>query len=421
MTRWITADRKLLGQLMHTLSASATGSGVIGELIRKADRSSTADNLGPATGLEDERIKPLHAKILESLQTLANEGKLKRNMPGAGVWVGPDRSWFVAKSTMEKVREHLISAGHSGIPQSPLRLMQILNEHKLTIEPCQGDVQQAIVKDTQRDWTQKLSFIVIPNETVWISGVPNRFKGEITPVDDEGNTVELIPSSGESDTGGYPVAPTKVESDTGGYPVAPTKTEHKAGSEKPSDHRSPITFKEITEPELTERESDVKEPTKPQPVPNVSKPKVQPSTHRTSTKSKSEGADLRNKHPFFLWLLNGIRYRRIKMNQSGAPIHVVDSTVALIAPTIFKQYLDSNKAAALALGKSEEQQLSRLQRELRDLRLHIKTKDNEDFQKIRIRGPRKESFVHAYVISLDNFSGLNEVSPNPMLSFADED
>ena len=168
---------------MDTLAGSATGSGIIGELVRKGDHSSTADNLDSNTGLSRKASLPLHAKILEALQTLATEKHLKRNMPGAGLWVTDDCTYVVAKSAMEKVREHLIAAGHSGIPQSPLRLMQILNEHHISIQPHEGDVQQAIISDPDRSWEQKLSFIVFANETLWISGTPNRFSGRIIPVD----------------------------------------------------------------------------------------------------------------------------------------------------------------------------------------------------------------------------------------------
>lgn len=369
MSRWITADRTLLGQIMHTLSASATGAGVVGEIIRKADQNSTANNLGPTTGLDDSTRMPLHAKILAALQTLANEGKIKRNMPGSGVWVGESYSWFVAKSTMEKVRDHLLSAGHSGIPQSPLRLMQILNEHKLTKTPSHGDVQQGIVKDTQRDWEQKLSFLVFPNETIWISGTPNRFKGEVIPVDDEGNLISL-------------------------------------SNEKQSTHETEMVESQgVTELPPVEPDS----------------PKIL-KTRNTAPKTKVQQSNLTKslctKHDMFVWLLNGIKYRRIKINESGAPVHVLEGYVALITPRIFDLYLDDNKAVALSMGKDRQQQLNKLQRDLRELKLHSKPQNGDDFHKIIIRGPRKESTIHGLILPIGLLPELSNLSVNPMLGFA---
>lgn len=403
---WLTHDRSLLGQMMATLAASATGAGIIGELIRKSDRASTSENLGPSTGIQEHVDRPLHAKILEALQILANEGKIKRNMPGAGLWVDNELTYIVAKSMMEKVREFLLAAGHKSIPQSPLRLMQILNEHGLSVPPVEGgDIQQAIVKDEQRSWEQKLSFIVIPNETLWVSGTPNIFNGIIIPVDSKGNEIEHNNAH---------VSPSAVS-------ATPANDRPRgAGAAPPIPTPDDIPPWEDHAPSAALEENDSRpENATPAPPQGDHEP-VRVVSRNLSTKpafKSKPGAPtspLRSQSEFIAWVLNGIKYRRVRVNESGAPVHIVDDYVALITPKIFDLYLDDNKAVANALGKSRDKQLLQVQREVKKLNAHFMS-DGEDFHRLVVRGPRRESMISALLIKRDQFPELDKHSPNPIL------
>lgn len=451
-SEWLTSDRQLLGQMMDTMAASATGAGVIGELVRKSDRSSAADNLSPDTGSHSASDKPLHAKILEALQTLANEGKLKRNLPGAAVWVTEDRTYIVAKSTMEKVRDHLLSQGLRSIPQSPLRLIQILNEHRLTYPPADGgDSQQAIVNDEKRSWKQKLSFIVLPNESIWVSGIPNTFTGTITPVDGEGKEVTLDAHMPRASS---PTAsPDQVveETNTGGSVMDPSDTDaayEQLSTAEPStsasnperdnhhdrgsltdplqpDHDQQLQYEQVASSHVTKQEAKTTDKghaesqmTRENGVRlvsrNVSKKpafKSKPGDRRSALKVQSE---------FFGWMLNGIKYRRIRVNESGAPVHIVGDFVALVSPKIFDLYLDDNKASASAYGLKRDRQVTQLQREVKSLNVHFRNA-GEDFHKVIVRGPRRESSVSTLLIERKHFPELDRLSPNPILELAKDD
>lgn len=433
-SKWLTSDRKLLGQMMNTLSASATGAGIIGELIRKADRSSTADNLSPTTGMQSGADRPLHAKILEALQTLANEGKLKRNMPGAGLWVSEEYTYIVAKSTMEKVRDHLLAAGHKSIPQSPLRLMQILNEHGISTPPVDsGDSQQAVVNDVPRSWSQKLSFVVIPNETLWVSGTPNKFAGTITPVDSKGNEVSLATreaSSPDEPDQAEDIAPTPAQtsdnqdlheelamSSQGGSVADPStqaSQKHNSHSEKVA---APSQGGSVSDP--MPKESS-KEPTffTKKPVKVVSRTQQKKPAYKS--KPGTQTSPLRAKNELIAWLLGGIKYRRIRVNESGAPIHIIGNHVAFITPKVFDLYLDDNKSKAIVYGSTRNKQLVQLQREFKSLDVHLRN-GGEDFHRIAVRGPRKESTVSALLVERSYFPELDSFSENPILERATEE
>lgn len=406
-SKWLTSDRKLLGQMMNTLSASATGSGIIGELIRKADRSSAVDNLSPTTGMQSGTDRPLHAKILEALQTLANEGKLKRNMPGAGLWVGEEYTYIVAKSTMEKARDHLLATGHKSIPQSPLRLMQILNEHGISIPPVDsGDSQQAVVNDAPRSWSQKLSFVVIPNETLWVSGTPNTFAGSITPVDSKGNEISLATreASGPAKRG-------QAED------IAPTPAQTSANYDLQEELAMPSQGGSVTDPQPTEPSKEPKSFTK-KPVKVVSRTQQKKPAYKS--KPGTQTSPLRAKNELIAWLLGGIKYRRIRVNESGAPIHIIGNNVAFITPKVFDLYLDDNKQKAIVYGSTRNKQLVQLQREFKSLDVHVRN-SGEDFHRIAVRGPRKESTVSALLIERSYFPELDSFSENPILERATEE
>lgn len=428
---WLASDRKLLSQIMNTLSVSATGAGVVGEIIRKADRASTAEDLDSSTGVNQTEEKPLHIKILEGLQSLAGEGNLKRNLPGAALWVTEEYTFVVAKSVMEQVRNHLLTSGHKGIPQSPTRLMQILNEHKHTVRPSEEfDACQAIVNDTQRSWKQKLSFLIFPNETIWVSGVPNIFSGEIIPVDNKGNELsingQILNDTEVAESNENKKVQDEDAIDTSrGFSVAPNSN---AEDPLPKANNTSVRM------ETTDDNPETK------PVELKVNPKAQ-GKKPALRKKGSTGVDvsfknlaggkkmkassrspesLKAKHDFFRWLLNGIKYRRIRLNESGAMIHIVDKTVLLVTPKIFDSFLDDNKPLAMALGSERDSQLNRLQTQVKKLEIHIKTQSYGDFHRIAVRGPRKESTFNAMLIERDKLPELDEFSENSMLEILEE-
>ena len=429
---WLASDRKLLSQIMNTLSVSATGAGVVGEIIRKADRASTAEDLGQSTGVRQTEEKPLHVKILEGLQSLANEGNLKRNLPGAALWITEEHTFVVAKSVMEQVRNHLLSSGHKGIPQSPTRLMRILNEHKHTVRPSEEfDACQAIVNDTQRSWKQKLSFLIFPNETIWVSGVPNIFSGEITPVDNKGNALslsgQLIESSEDTESNEENSSQAE-ENLKGGNSVAPEIMEAK--NESKPEEPVPATKHIATPPAIPEIELEKKEK---KPESKVKKPVLRKrgstgidvsfknlAGGKRMTSSSKVTESLKARHDFFRWLLNGVKYRRIRLNESGAMVHIVDKKVLLVTPKIFDSFLDDNKPLAMALGSERDSQLNRLQTQIKKLEVHLRTGSHGDFHKIAVRGPRKESTFNALLIERKKLPELDEFSENSMLEILED-
>ena len=427
-SEWLASDRRLMSQMFNTLSASTLGAGVVGEIVKAADRASTGGNLSSTTGAQSDEI-PLHMKILNSIQTLSSEGRLKRNMPGSAVWVDESFSWFSAKSVMTTVRAHLVDNGHKGIPQSPRRLIEILNEHKVTQEPSDtSSVFEAKIHDEKRSWDKTLTFFVIANEKVWLNGIPSAFDGTITPVDGKGNPIPFdrqreTPSSVDAGVDNEPPDPEENSKETAKETAEPSG----APSSAPFSWSEPEVESDDTCVVSTSSQTPVKEEgaqDKSNPRTERTEPSVAPKSPTTQTQKKViskptfrdiETKDLTKESDFFKWLINGIRYHRIRINESGAPVHIVKQELALISPAIFQKYLSDNQAAALALGATKDQQLLALQRTIKSLGKHRRKDDQTDFHKIFISGPNRQNTVSAMLFDRTLFPALETISSNPIL------
>lgn len=172
---WIFEDMELISQMLNTITNSTFGGLVIADIVRKADSTSVAKNLGAQTGIALEHTNKisLPEKILTSIRKLIDDGELKKNKPGAALWVGESDTWLVSRAAMEAVRQQLISEGHTGIPKNVVRIFEILKDHNLIIPNSEGDsIWQAEIIDPAKNWNQKLTFLRFPNSLIWPTRQP---------------------------------------------------------------------------------------------------------------------------------------------------------------------------------------------------------------------------------------------------------
>lgn len=91
-------------------------SGVVGELVTKADQASVSHSLG--CNIDAARTAPKHSlqrKLLDGLCYLIKE-ELKLNNSGASDgWLTEDSLWLVSKTVSDKLRAYLLSQGIKGI------------------------------------------------------------------------------------------------------------------------------------------------------------------------------------------------------------------------------------------------------------------------------------------------------------------
>ena len=404
---WIRSDRALMAQLMATVTQSSHYGGVINEIVKKSDHASTGANLGADTGTSSATV-PNHQKLMTALKLLATNGTLKRNNPGSAVWVTENATWFSFKPSIEAARQHLVEEGHSGIPQSEHRLIQLLNEHQHTIMPTSGDATwQAVVEDTKRKgWKVKLSFFVIPNESIWAGGVPAIFDGKVTPSDGKGNPllIETLPDL---------LKPVEVPNDG--------EANHIDGDQTPAtDTTSPIA---ATKPDGLDMSAHVpsSEPRTQRKARKEETDHVQLEDHKKPKGRYSAGAsDVTMNSHFYEWVARNVFYRKLRYNEPEALVHAMGDFIVLPTPAIFNAYLQhaDNKTEKMALGASPTAQLKALQKAVRSTNAHKRAKNGTDFHKITVTGPRNASEFTALLVERRKLPQIAHIATNNALSLA---
>lgn len=401
--QWLFEDTELLSQLFSTITHSTFGGQVIAEIVRTADCSSVAKDLGANTGINTDHSSaiPLHEKLIVSLRKLINDGDLKKNKPGAAIWVTNDETWVVSKAVMEAVRVQLLNEGHKGIPKSVVRLFEILREHDLIKPNVEGDsVWTAEINDFARNWQQKLTFLRFNNELIWPMTNPDVFDGEIIPIDRKGKPIDVSISvkNNESKPSEKAVNKEKVEEN---------------GNIK---HHLPIAKKIIqTKNANANYNQDKKQQNKELIIePGGIKSKEAKKEWQSSRKVQE---DILAQNDFIAWLLKGINRRHIRVNESKAPVHVLDSHIALVTPAIFILYLSKNSLKKRLYEKraGDKKIYTLLQRELEILDIHQRGANGQNIVKMSVEGQRSQSELKVYLLNRDCFPSLAGFSPNNVM------
>ncbi|PCJ88251.1 MAG: relaxase [Thiotrichaceae bacterium] len=399
---WIFEDSELLSQLFSTVSHSTFGGQVISEIVRTADCSSVARDLGADTGVKTDHSSavPLHEKLIVSLRKLINDGDLKRNRPGAAVWVTDNETWVVSKAGMEAVRAQLINEGHKGIPKNVVRLFEVLREHELLIPNIEGDsVWSAEINDFAKNWKQKLTFLRFNNALIWPTSNPSVFDGEITPVDRKGNPLNIDESKITAETNNVDIEDaiekltSKVEDDIDIPPGSVTKMVQKPKVSVPKS-------KKTIEPQNSEQSGISSKEAK-----------------QEWRSSRQVQEDILAENDFIGWLLKGIRRRHIRVNEPAAPVHILDEHVALVTPSIFILYLEKNslKKALYEKRAGDKKIYTLLQKELQALDIHQKGTNGQNISKMSVEGQRSQSELSVYLLNKDCFPSLANFTSNQAL------
>lgn len=423
--QWVFEDTELLAQLFSTVTHSTFGGQAIAEIVRTADSASVAKNLGADSGIRTDHSSavPLHEKLMVSLRKLINDGDLKRNKPGAAVWVTETDTWVVSKATMEAVSVQLLNEGHKGIPKNIVRLFEVLREHDLLIPNSEGgSVWTAEINDFAKNWQQKLTFLRFKNEIIWPTSNPDTFDGEVLPVDKAGNVIEN--DSEES-----------VNSSQAHQPLLNENTEvliQKIDLDKPliqPPKEFPVAKAEREVLQDKQRQPEVKVPTmKPQSNLTAKQTKAQiPEVAQSYSSSEAKNLwkhsrkvqeDLLVQNDFVAWLLKGVSCRNIRVNESKAPVHILENHVALVTPAIFNLYLDKNSLKKRLYEKraGDKKVYTLLQKELESLDIHQRGSNGQNIVRMSVEGQRSQSELRVYLLNRECFPSLANFSANKAMT-----
>lgn len=439
---WMYSDTELVGQVLNTISASSIGGGAIAEILRKADMASVADSVGVGrelpSGASSTANIALHDKCLTALRRLIDDGDLKKNKPGAAVWITETHTWVVSRPGAEAIKARLLSEGHKGIPNNPVRLFEHLMQAGYALPSEEGEaVWQAEVHDIVKSWTQKLSFLCFENGTLWPSSIPPAiFDGTVTAITKNGAAAPPESSTGESGQQSPEEPASTIEVQAVQEKASPHSTKAALTEEQGEGEQASLSFSsDRPEQEPHQQKTAPKKEWKPKPMSSTSlrgeklrphsnaTPEAERATERGGKieytddgKNKLSEEQLRE-NQFFRWLLDGIANRSIKVNEPKAPVHFVEDHLALVTPIVFNKFLEPpltrKKYELSANGKPL---YTLMQKQVCSLGIVSLGPGGRNIVKISVEGSRKKGNLHAILIPRRYFPSLDSFSNNAAIT-----
>ncbi len=137
---WLTNYPHILSQLVAYLWGDEFESGDIGQIVVRADRDSTARNLGgspDALKFPDAKASTAD-QLMSGFRQLLGEKDIKLNKNGGMGWIHDDYAYFVCKPLAEKLQAHLASQSVTGIPSETSRIYDVLQEGGFALSTSDG-------------------------------------------------------------------------------------------------------------------------------------------------------------------------------------------------------------------------------------------------------------------------------------------
>jgi len=356
---WLAEDRDGFALWLAYACGDTAHSGVIGEILGRADGHSVARNLGAETvsRAATTQVVPLWEKLVTALRHLIESKELPLNRNGAAGWRVGDDLWLVSKRTVDALRLHLTQTGHPGIPTQNERLFDVLQEHDILTPFGDRAIWRAEVRG--KGFAHTLTLLRIPAARLWAEPErwPEAFAGDILVPEAVTDPLSGSPApDSSSPVSDSPAIPVEVETDNGGAADAPD-----------------------------------------------------PNPKQTIGTSSLQAAA---SDPFLNWLIEGLAEKRIPYNHAGARVHVVAEGVLLLSPAIFMDYV-----AAAAPGETWE----KVQKRFLKRRLHVRTAKDFNIHRYRTAGEHRQGTVTGLLLKDPKMLFPEKVpKPNPYLVTTEE-
>ncbi|CAJ3557274.1 putative helicase [Burkholderia pseudomallei] len=413
---WLSTFPELWSPLLHVMAGHYEHAGVLGELVTQADQASVAQELGgnPQKALLAPK-QALQRKLLDGLRHLVRD-ELKLNQPQASDgWLTQDALWLVSKTVADKLRAHLLAQGVEGIPDSNPTVFDVLQEHAIVQPTPEGKAIWKATVASSSGWTQSFTFLKLAPTSIWeTDSQPLPFSGTVCVEQDAGivrdAAVTAAPTSAAPLTGntqsppatGLPPSPAPSRaSDTidalldllGGPVPAPVE----AAGNDPSASPPPMGGSDVP------------------PLRSGGSTETLSSIGLPPTSTPPNGAPPSGEH-FIVWLRDGIKARRLIINDAKALVHTVAGTVFLVSPGIFQRYAQEHPEVTRFAKQEQQTEWAWIQKHFERLGVHRKQNNGLNIWTCEVTGPRKSRRLHGYL--LDNASSLFVEVPlnNPYLT-----
>jgi integrating conjugative element relaxase (TIGR03760 family) len=363
---WLAQAPMVMAQLCAFLWGDKFESGIIGEIAEFADRESTARDLKiPSAHRLSDAVSAIDRYLRMMRQWIA-DGAIKINTNGGMGWVDNNGNcYLVCRSLAEKIIQECASLNIKNLPQDHVRIYDILQDHGYALSTPEGKAVWTIQVKTESFTHQFTCLKFEARKLSPSSKLLSPLSGEITILDAKSHDTnkseqEAIAQSADEKTidanGGIAaqrqneILATEGSNDTDNkiadaLSSAETETKYKISETANAfEHEDKNHDSADTEERYQEAESE----------------------NRNTPTINIEATDTPRR--FLSWLKKGLIEKTILINDVNAEVHIVEEGVFLLAPAIFKSFLNKH-------GLSGESQHKNLSRRFARLRVHVKAGD----------------------------------------------
>lgn len=427
---WLMQSPLIMSQLTAYLWGDRFESGIIGEIAEFADGQSVAKNLQLPEPRFSSAIAPVE-RYIRYIRNWIAEGAVRINVNGAMIWVdGEGYCYAVCRPLAEKLIQACADQRLAGMPQDPVRIYDILQEHGYALPTPQG---KAI-------WTIRVQGEGFQHELTCLKFEARRlttprtllkpFPGSVQVIDGScsdassiaqtrgkiGTESEAPPSNGgeeavyREDTVATPQETNTQDSEsmatmeTGAgsedtaatSPVlhssasraeacslsTPTPKIESSGAAAPSLATDPIQEAAPGAVASTQETAALNAPA----PPNADQPRPRQAAHFELSSPEAGRSFLR-------WLKNGLVEKTMRINDVDTDIHIVEEGVFLLAPAIFKRFLDQH-------GFDGDKHHRNLSTKFCRLRLHLRNGD-VNIHNYWVHGKSRKSQIKGWILPFD--------------------
>ncbi|MEW9898004.1 MobH family relaxase [Chitinivorax sp. PXF-14] len=400
---WLVGYPDLWAALLYVLAGQYEHAGTLGELVVQADQASVAQELGgdPSKALAAPK-HTLQRKLLDGLRFLLRE-EFKLNQPQASDgWLTQDALWLVSKTVSDKLRAHLLQQGIDGIPANNTAVFNVLQDHGIALPTPDGKAIWKATVASDAGWSHSFTFLKLSPALIWeVADRPAPFAGQVRVEQEQEDSVHQTPTA--------PGATVPEAGPSAAPPILTAATDNGVGALLDLLDMAPAASvaPAISPVPVTNAEDDpgteTMAPTPPIPSVPAPQPQAEPS-----------GED------FMAWLTQGVRTRKLIINDAKALVHTVAGTAYLVSPGVFQRYAQEHPPLAVIARQEKLEAWQWVQKRFEKLAVHRKQASGLNIWTCDVTGPRKSRRLHGYLLARSDVL-FGEVPPdNPYLRLANE-
>lgn len=377
---WLFQYPQVMSEVCAYLWGDRFESGIIGEIAEFADRESTARNLQIPADHRFSNAIPVIDRYLKMIRQWILENTIRINVNGGMGWVDHQgHLYLVCRSLADKIIQECESQGLKNLPQDPVRVYDILQEHGYALPTEDGKAIWNIhitapsfahkftcLKFDARKFSTPTKMLKPLEGTITVARLNEKREPNITtaeaPIVNE-STEEISTQEHE-----VSVIETEQIADSEDYQLA---TDGDYTDDTAEEFQESVMSPEPTEKNMSVEIMQVAEQTASEPAKEKRHESANtnvPSTGYIPIEKPLdwESGDAGNR--FLQWLKKGLIEKTILINNINAEVHIVEEGVFLLAPAIFKTFLNRHGLNGEALHKNMSKRFARL-------RVNIRTND----------------------------------------------